>query len=191
MKVYSTIDTLKESMVLENITPEKGLGKELFLFASTLIPVINVDLIVTNSNREVLLSWRNDPHFGAGWHVPGGCLRLGEHLQDRLDKTAANEFGSCIKRHTQPLKIFEIFSAKNRDGSSDQRERSHFITIVYGCELADLNEVDKRLYQGDLSETQMIEVGQLRWFKELPENLLEVQRCYLDEWHEITERIWR
>lgn len=191
MTVHSSIDTLKESMALEHITPENGLGEELFLFASTLMPVINVDLIVTNSNQEVLLSWRNDPHCGAGWHIPGGCLRLGEHLQDRLDKTAENEFGSCVKRHTEPLKLFEIFSTQNRTGISDQRERSHFITIVYGCELADLNEVDKRWYQGSLLETQKIQDGQLRWFKELPENLLEVQSCYVDAWDDITEGVWR
>ncbi len=78
MSVTSAIDNLKDEMQKAGIKSENGLGTELFLFSSTLIPVVNVDLLLTNSKHEILLAWRDDPHTGKGWHIPGGCVRFKE-----------------------------------------------------------------------------------------------------------------
>ena len=43
MKLEQAIHCFKEAMIQENVSPEKGLGTEGFRFASTLIPVVNVD----------------------------------------------------------------------------------------------------------------------------------------------------
>lgn len=64
MSVTSAIDNLKDEMQKAGIKSENGLGTELFLFSSTLIPVVNVDLLLTNSKHEILLAWRDDPHTG-------------------------------------------------------------------------------------------------------------------------------
>ena len=66
MSVTSAIDNLKDEMQKAGIKSENGLGTELFLFSSTLIPVVNVDLLLTNSKHEILLAWRDDPHTGKG-----------------------------------------------------------------------------------------------------------------------------
>ena len=55
--------------------PRDGLPEELFLFISELTPMINVDLLITNHQRETLLTWREDEFYGPGWHVPGGFIR--------------------------------------------------------------------------------------------------------------------
>lgn len=88
MSVTSAIDNLKDEMQKAGIKSENGLGTELFLFSSTLIPVVNVDLLLTNSKHEILLAWRDDPHTGKGWHIPGGCVRFKEKLMDCVQKTA-------------------------------------------------------------------------------------------------------
>ena len=57
-----------------------------FFLVSSFVPIVNIDLFVTNNNREVLFSWRSDLHHGKGWHIPGGCVRLKETLLDRVEK---------------------------------------------------------------------------------------------------------
>ena len=146
MTLHSSIVQLKSSMRKEHIEPEGGLGEELFLFASTLMPVINVDLLITNKDDNILLMWRDDPHSGTGWHVPGGCLRLRETLKERLFKTARNELGCEISRDVRLIKIFEIFSEIDRVFIKDQKERSHFVTFSYHCKSINQDCIKKILY---------------------------------------------
>jgi hypothetical protein len=53
------------------LDPRSGLPEELFLFVSRLVPMVNVDLFISDDQGRVLLTWRDDEIFGAGWHVPG------------------------------------------------------------------------------------------------------------------------
>ena len=53
MSIHESIARLKADMLAEGIEPERGLGQELFLFASTLMPVVNVDLLVTSAETAV------------------------------------------------------------------------------------------------------------------------------------------
>ena len=103
MSITQAIRSLKEEMKCEEIFPEKGLGTECFQFASTLMPVVNVDLLITNDKHEILLSWRNDSHCGTGWHIPGGCIRLMETAAERFQKTAVGEFGVNVFAEYDPL----------------------------------------------------------------------------------------
>ena len=177
-RLTNQIDELKRCIQDEGIVPENRLGDELFLFASTLMPVVNVDLLVFNDKDQVLLSWRNDPHCGCGWHVPGGCLRFKETLENRVHKTAINEFGVDVEMNSEALGLFEIFFPNFRDGIKNQRERAHFITIVYECKLSEGLKNNK--IEG--------ESGNLKRFDELPENLLNVQDCYKQNWSYLINR---
>lgn len=186
MSVASTIDKLKDEMQAANIKPECGLGMEMFLFSSTLMPVVNVDLLVTNTNHEVLLAWRDDPHAGTGWHIPGGCVRFKEKLTDRVQKTAIAELGVEVFCQPEPIRVFEIFLDDYREGLADQNERTHFITLVFACKMKNESgplEREKNFYEG--------RQGYLKWFTELPENLLNVQQCYKNSWEEIRQKLWQ
>lgn len=184
MSVIMAIKKLKQEMAEEGIRPETGLGNDMFLFSSTLAPVVNVDLLITNEAHQILLAWRDDPHCGAGWHIPGGCLRFKETLGERIQKTAMTEIGASVQYDAEPIRVFEIFSQDNRAGIQDQRERAHFITLVYKCRLPENWEIEKDDVEPD-------EPGQLKWFDALPDNLLAVQKCYREYWNEISERLWR
>lgn len=86
----------KNAMSRNGVDPENGLGDELFCFVSTLMPVTNVDLIIINERRQILLSWRDDKDYGQGWHIPGGCIRFRETFKDRIQKTAMHELGTSV-----------------------------------------------------------------------------------------------
>lgn len=184
MSLHESISGLKASMREENIDPVRGLGDELFVFASTLMPFVNVDLIATNRNGEFLLSWRDDPHCGRGWHVPGGCIRLTETLETRLQKTARSELATEVAHEPAPFGVYEILTLQHRDGIEDQRERCHAITLAYLCRVPDDYAIPAdRSIPGT--------PGCLKWFRTLPDDLLEVQHCYHEHWNEIKDIVWR
>ena len=182
MNMNQAIRCFQEAMKSEGISPEKGLGTEGFLFVSTLMPVISVDLIVINEKKELLLSWRDDPHSGTAWHIPGGCIRLMETAEERLQKTALAELGTWVETSSEPIKVFEIFSGKYRKGVENCLERSHFITLSYLCKVP-------KGYSIPTDKSQAGTVGSLKWFSTLPENLVRVQDCYRKSWYEIKKKM--
>ena len=182
MSITQAIRSLKEEMKREEIFPEKGLGTECFQFASTLMPVVNVDLLITNDRHEILLSWRNDPHCGMGWHIPGGCIRLMETVAERLQKTALSEIGTKVNTESDPIKIYEIFSRNYRDGITDQKERAHFITLAFKCKVPQGYVIPKE-------KTIPGVAGSLQWFDDLPDDLLQVQECYRKDWENIKKKL--
>lgn len=183
MGLKHDIEILKAGMQREAIVPENGLGTEMFLFASTLMPVVNVDLLVFNEYREVLLSWREDAHCGTGWHVPGGCIRMKETFETRIQKTAQAELGTYVEFSASPIEVFEIFCDRERTHLDDQNERAHFITLVFACSTPKNYVIPAcRQHEG--------KAGCLKWFQKLPENLLSVQQCYRDNWSSLMQKIW-
>ena len=54
--------------------PECGLSDEVFLSLTRLTPMINVDLLIRDGAGRVLLTWREDQFYPAGWHIPGGII---------------------------------------------------------------------------------------------------------------------
>ena len=156
---------------LDGIHPEQGLGEELFLTVSSLVPIVNVDLLVYNTKGQFLLTKRDDPYCGKGWHVPGGCIRFKETCEERIRKAALGELGiSKLTIHKEPFKVFEIIEHDKRP-IENQNERAHFITLVYKCVVDDSYIIDN----GDRTES---DAGYIKWFDSLPDDLLSIQNCY-------------
>lgn len=156
---------------LDGIHPGQGLGEELFLTVSSLVPIVNVDLLVYNDKGQFLLTKRDDPYCGRGWHVPGGCIRFKEFCEERIRKVALGELGiSKLAIHKDPVKVFEIIEHDKRP-IENQNERAHFITLVYRCEVDDSYIIDN----GNRTES---DAGFIKWFDSLPDDLLSIQNCY-------------
>lgn len=156
---------------LDGIQPEQGLGEELFLQVSSLVPVVNVDLLVYNDKGQFLLTWRDDPHCGRGWHVPGGCIRFKETFEERIRKVAQQELGlTDFTFDKEPVKVFEIIDNSRRE-IDNQNERAHFISLVYKCYVTNAYTIDNKGRKEG-------EVGYIKWFEILPEDLLPIQKCY-------------
>lgn len=175
MSLKDAINNLKDEMALCGIFPEKGLGTELFLFSSTLAPVVNVDLLITDRNDRILLSWREDKHDKAGWHIPGSCIRFQETIDISIQRCAMSELGSRVYHSQEPIKVYEFHWNKYREGLADQKERAHFITLVYACKLPEGYDLNKNNCPEGIP-------GHLKWFDNIPDNIVPIQRCYKHDW---------
>lgn len=115
-----------------------------FLYISSRTPLINVDLLVMDEYGDALLSWRDDEYCGTGWHIPGGIIRHGEMMRERLERTATAELGFIPKFEDAPCKITEIFL--------EQEYRNHFISHLFRgkCRRDDVKTVEVPKRPGDL-----------------------------------------
>ena len=181
MSLTTAIQNLKNEMFSSGIEQEKGLGTELFLFSSTLAPVVNVDLLIIDEKDRMLLSWRNDIQTNSGWHVPGSCIRFRERLEDAIQRCAKEEIGTSVIHSVEPIKVYEFQWNGYRPKVKDQRERAHFIALLYACKVP----YDYDIERHNLPKNKP---GHLEWFETIPEDFLPIQECYKKDWNELKRR---
>lgn len=140
--------------------PREGLVDDLFYFVGRLTPYVNVDLLIRDPEHGVLMTWRDDEHSGKGWHIPGGIIRLKEKIETRIIKVALTELNAEVRSFTGPLAVNEIIAKQKIN-------RSHFISLLYQCELT------------PESLNCLVETTDpnIRFFKSKPDDILS--------WHEI------
>ena len=68
--------------------PRDGLPEEIFYIASSITPMLNVDILIKNKNKQTLLIWRDDKYYGPGWHIPGGIIRFKETFFSLVHKVS-------------------------------------------------------------------------------------------------------
>jgi len=160
MNITEAIETLKKEVP----DARQGLPEDLFYYISTTTPLVNVDLLIQDEKGRTLLSWRDDPYCGQGWHIPGGIVRFQETLEDRLQKVAENEIGTKVDFDPTPLTVNQCIHPQ-------QDIRSHFISILYKCSLsASFVPQNKGLAENDS--------GYLKWHDGCPDNFLKVHEMY-------------
>lgn len=168
---------MDKSRLIEQISnneykTEKGLAYDTFLFASTITPLINVDLFITDEKGRLLLSWRDDKHCGTGWHIPGSIIRHGESIFDRLRACAIEEIGIDIEFADEPIKISEIHL--------NQEERNHFISLLYQ------GKIDSAAISALPLDARDYAPENLKWFDSYPEEGIvysqEVYVEFIKEW---------
>jgi len=144
-------------------TPQEGLGDEAFHMVSRLTPLVNVDLLIKNENRDILLTWRADEFYGPGWHIPGGILRFKETFETRIQAVAQLELRTTVKHDNTPCMIQQTINP-TRD------TRGHFISLLFDCELSSpLSESHKFTLDNPMND-------QWAWHSVIPDNFIEVQR---------------
>ena len=144
--------------------PTKGLPEDVYLFATKITPMINVDLLIRDDSGRILLAWRRDEYYGTGWHIPGGIIRLKETFEERIQKTAEAEIGSKVIFSQEPVEIAPLISA-NLD------TRCHFITLVYECKLPEQFQIDNK-------NRNRYDTGYLAWHNEYPPEMLPIHSFY-------------
>ena len=167
-KINLAIEQLQRVMNEEGIDPTKGLPKELFHFATTLIPCANIDLFITRGN-QLLLTWRDDEFYGQGWHIPGGCLRMRETLDNRIQETARNEIGTEVIYDPSSFITREVMVTEDRPWLKNQLERSHNISMLFDCRLPDGFKVNN-------TDADEHVAGYIKWFDQVPSDLLEAHK---------------
>ena len=144
--------------------PRKGLPEELFLFVTTITPMINVDLLIKDNERRTLLVWREDK-YASGWHIPGGIIRFKETIEQRIHEVAWQELGATVKFQDTPVAIRQVI-IPHRD------ERGHFISLLYCCQLQSPLDRARKYLSGRPCN------GQWKWHETYPDDMLKVHDMY-------------
>ena len=145
--------------------PSKGLPEDVFLFASRITPMVNVDLLIRNEMNQTLLTWRDDGYWKAGWHVPGGIIRYKETIAERIKAVAKTELDAEVEFQPTPLAINEIIFP-------DRRNRGHFMSLLYRCSF--ITSPDERLQYKSGAPLP----DQWMWHDSCPENIIAVHEIY-------------
>ncbi len=162
-----------------DIDPSKGLPLEVFLELSSLMPIANVDLLVINAKGEVLLTWRDDPYYGKGWHLPGGCMRFRETMAERLHKTAIAELGCDVIADEEPLAVRDVIVDRARPLLENNDVRAHNLAVLFKCRLLSENRLE--IMTGNDEKTiDDLKSGDAKWFKKIPKDILFVHSVYND-----------
>lgn len=127
------------------------LDKAQFQQIVAVTPLISLDLIVRNSQGQVLLGRRLNRPAQGYWFVPGGRVRKDERLNDAFLRLTQEELGLAVSRDSaRLLGPYEHFYADNFSGEDFT---THY--VVLGYELA---------WQGLQDALPVSQHDQYRWF---------------------------
>ena len=144
-------------------SPQDGLPDHLFKYISSITPIINVDLLIHNPKKGIILSWRSDNFYGPGWHVPGGIIRFKENMVDRLYHVAREEINLNENLEFSFISINQIMNP-------DRDIRGHFISLLFASKL-DNHNIDNRGFEENQN-------GYLQWHAKLPNNIIKQHKRY-------------
>lgn len=144
--------------------PSAGLPDEVFYYVSRTTPLINVDLLIKDERGRTLLAWRNDPHAGTGWHVPGGIIRFKETSAERIRQVALTEIGTPVDFDPEPIALNELIH-------HDRDLRGHFISLLFNCRL------DSSFAPTNTGRTPT-DAGYLQWHERCPDNIIVYHEIY-------------
>ena len=145
-------------------SPRLGLPEEVFRFVSRITPLVNVDLLIQDEQARTLLTWRDDAHYGPGWHVPGGIIRFKETMAERVRACAREELRAEVAADPAPIHVLEGIRADDT--------RGHHVSMLFRCRLVTPLDQSLRAVSDPPS------AGQWRWHDRCPPDLLEEQRDY-------------
>ncbi len=142
------------------------LSPEEFKTIYSQVPRLCVDAII-RSEKGVLLTLRNLPHWNNMWHFPGATLRYRERPEDAVKRAAKNETGAEIT-------IVKFLGYMEFPSEQKERGFGSSISLAFLCDLVGGKLEPKK----DASE--------IRIFSDLPENMIVEQKEFLmKHWDEI------
>lgn len=124
------------------------------------IPRLCVDLVIKNE-KGILLALRSTEPYKDMWNLPGGTVYKGEKIEKAVMRVAKKETGLDVEVG-KCLGYIEYLNENRFDVSM------HTVSIV-------LEVIPK---EGELCYDE--NTKELRYFKELPENLVKEQKEFLD-----------
>jgi colanic acid biosynthesis protein WcaH len=93
-------------------------------------PLVSIDLIVRNQNRDVLLGLRANHPARDTWFVPGGRIVKNERIADAFERIARTELDAPLfLKHARFLGIFEHFYEENF--AEVQGFGTHYVVLAY------------------------------------------------------------
>ena len=119
-----------------------------------------VDLVI-KTPEGVVLSLRSIPPWKGSWHLPGGTVFYKEKVIDTVKRIAFEELGVSAT-------VGKLLGYIEYTSEEKERGFGYTITMVFLCTL------DKtKMRPND-------EASEIKIFKELPDNMIEEQRHFLE-----------
>ena len=143
----------------------QGLSEDVFLFATRITPMVNVDLLIQDDRGRTLLTWRDDGYYPAGWHFPGGIIRFKETFAQRIHAVALDELGTDVDFQPTPLALNEVIHPT-------WTNRAHFVSPLYACTLRTVPDPERALRKNAPRP------GEWAWHETCPKNLIAVHDMY-------------
>jgi len=106
------------------------LDDEEFATVVRLAPLVSIDLIIRDGNRNVLVGVRNNEPAKNFYFVPGGRVRKGETLEAAFVRILAAETGCSVAfDEARFLGAYEHIYPNNRFG--DPAYGTHYVVLAY------------------------------------------------------------
>jgi colanic acid biosynthesis protein WcaH len=97
-------------------------------------PLVAIDLIIRDHERNVLVGFRTNEPAKDYYFVPGGCVRKGEPLKNALERIAQAETGYRPEfKAAVFLGVYEHMYPNNRFG--DREYGTHYVVLGYELNL--------------------------------------------------------
>ena len=105
-------------------------------------PLVSIDLIVKNTQGEVLLGYRTNRPAQGYWFVPGGRVQKNERLDKAFLRLTKAELGVSIPRSAATF--MGVFEHLYDDSAFDEAVSTHYVVLGYELELdINLDELPK------------------------------------------------
>lgn len=115
------------------------LSQETFYAIINNTPLISIDLIVKNTQGQVLLGKRNNPPAQNFWFVVGGRIRKNETITDAFARLTLQELGQSFSlRHAKFIAPYQHFYDDSIFGNNIS---THYVVLAYELVVDDLNNL--------------------------------------------------
>jgi len=118
-----------------------------FSAACAALPLVSIDLVLTNTDGQLLLGLRNNAPARGWWFTPGGRIRKNEPLAHAKLRIARDELGlpaSALERAT-PMGAWDHFYP---DSAFDPKVSTHYVNLPLWLQLTPDEEKHLQLPQG-------------------------------------------
>ena len=102
-----------------------------FKTAVRLLPLVAIDLLVTNEQGQVLVGRRLNPPAQGFWFVPGGRIRKGEILDNAFSRITFAELGTAFSRSESSVHgIYDHLYDDDFTGMADAGG-THYVVLAH------------------------------------------------------------
>jgi colanic acid biosynthesis protein WcaH len=120
------------------------------VIAST--PLISIDLVIKNSEGQVLLGKRTNRPAQGFWFVPGGRVLKNEQLDTAFERLLKAEL-AIDKREAKFLGVYQHFYT---DNVTEDDFSTHYIVLAYEI-----------IFKGSLLELPITQHNEYQWFSQI------------------------
>jgi len=118
------------------------LNKDEFSTSLSLLPLVSIDLIITDGCSRFLLGYRNNSPAKNSWFVPGGRIRKNETIRDAFIRIVKSEIGIC--HYFDEATFLGVYEHFYNDSFIGSKTSTHYVVLGYQINLmVNLDELPK------------------------------------------------